>query len=78
MTGEAEEEGASPDLAASVMDEYGSLDGMKVGPLSAGEIGPFSSTKLEIIWQPTVPGKVDSEFLVTFMDPLSDGVSCPF
>ena len=57
------------------MDDYGSIDGMKVGPLSAGEIGPFSSYKLEIIWQPTVPGKVDSEFLITFTDPLSEGVS---
>ena len=72
--GEAEGEG-SPDLAVSEYD-YGSLDGMKVGPLSSGEIGPFSSTKLEIIWQPTVPGKVDTEFLITFTDPLSDGVSC--
>ena len=71
--GEVEGEG-SPDLAISEYD-YSSLDGMKVGPLSAGEIGPFSSTKLEIIWQPTVPGKVDTEFLVTFTDPLSDGVS---
>ena len=71
-SGEAEGEG-TPDLAISEYD-YGSLDGMKVGPLSAGEIGPFSSTKLEIIWQPTVPGKVDTEFLVTFTDPLSDGV----
>jgi hypothetical protein len=73
-TGEAEEN-ASPDLAVSEMDDYGSLDGMKAGPISAGEIGPFASTKLEIIWNPSLPGKVDSEFLITFNDPLSESVS---
>nr|KAG5691853.1 hypothetical protein BaRGS_033457 [Batillaria attramentaria] len=40
-----------------------------------GEIGPFSSLRLDIIWQPTIPGRVDSEFLVTFADPLSEGLS---
>lgn len=56
------------------MDDY-NLDGMHAGPPVSGEIGPFSSTRLEIVWQPTIPGKVESEFLVTFADPLSDGVS---
>ena len=64
----------SPDLAISEMEDYGSLDGMRVGPLVTGEIGPFSSIRLEIVWQPTIPGKVDSEFLVTFADPLSEPV----
>lgn len=65
----------SPDLAVSEYDDYGNLDGMKVGPIATGEIPPFSSTKLEIIWNPTVPGKVDTEFLVRFADELSDSVS---
>lgn len=65
----------SPDLAVSEMDEYGVLDGMKVGLIASGELEPFSSVKLEIIWQPTIPGKVDSEFLITFSDPLSESVS---
>ncbi|XP_035828407.1 cilia- and flagella-associated protein 74 [Aplysia californica] len=69
------DEATSPDLAVSEMDDYGSLDGMRVGPLITGEIGPFSSLRLEIIWQPTIPGKVDSEFLVTFTDPLSEPLS---
>lgn len=68
-------EQVSRDLLVSEMDDYSALDGMKVGPIAAGEIGPFSSIKLEIIWSPTVPGKVDSEFLVTFTDPLSDSIS---
>ncbi|GFR64636.1 cilia- and flagella-associated protein 74 [Elysia marginata] len=65
------EEAMSPDLAVSDMEEYASLDGMRVGHLPAGEIGPFSSVKLEIIWQPTLPGRVDPEFVVSFADPLS-------
>lgn len=56
------------------MEDYGTLDGMKVGLVATGELGPFSSTKLEIIWQPHIPGRVDTEFLITFSDPLSDSV----
>jgi len=48
---------ASPDLAVSEFDDYGNLDGMKVGPISTGEIPPFSSTKLEIIWNPSYLAK---------------------
>ena len=48
---------------------------MKVGPVSTGELGPFSSVKLEIIWQPHIPGKVVTEFLISFSDPLSESVS---
>ena len=61
----------------SEVEDY-NLDGMRVGQLVTGEIGPFSSVRLDIIWQPTIPGKVDSEFLVTFADPLSEGVSTGF
>ena len=39
------------------------------------EIAPFSSVKLEVIWQPTVPGKVETEFIVAFTDPDSESVS---
>ncbi|XP_056018167.1 cilia- and flagella-associated protein 74-like isoform X2 [Ostrea edulis] len=65
----------SPDLAVSEMEDYGTLDGMKVGLVASGELGPFASTKLEIIWQPHIPGRVDTEFLITFSDPLSDSIS---
>ena len=64
----------SPDLAVSEVEDY-NLDGMRVGSLVTGEVGPFSSVRLDVVWQPTIPGKVDSEFLVTFADPLSEGVS---
>ncbi|PVD35401.1 hypothetical protein C0Q70_02363 [Pomacea canaliculata] len=59
-------EGASPDLAVSEVDC--NLDGMRVGSVTTGEIGPLSSVQLDIIWHPTIPGQVQSEFLVTFAD----------
>ncbi|XP_055958483.1 cilia- and flagella-associated protein 74 isoform X1 [Patella vulgata] len=65
----------SPEFAFSEMEDYGTVDGMKVGSVVSGEIKAFSSIKLEIIWQPTVPGAVDSEFLISFSDPLSEGIS---
>ncbi|XP_041377895.1 cilia- and flagella-associated protein 74-like isoform X2 [Gigantopelta aegis] len=70
--------GESRDFPVSEMEDFGSLDGLKVGSISSGEIGPFSSVKLDIVWQPTVPGKVNADFLVSFTDPLSEGlmVSC--
>ena len=39
------------------------------------EIAPFSSIKLEVLWQPTVPGKVETEFIVSFTDIASESVS---
>ena len=40
----------------------------------AGEIGPFSTVRLEIVWQPTIPGKVDVDFAISFSDPDSENV----
>jgi len=42
--------------------------------VSSGEIGPFSSVKLEIVWQPAIPGRTDTEFVLSFSDPLSSNV----
>ena len=39
------------------------------------EIAPFSSIKLEVLWQPTVPGRVETEFIVSFADIASESVS---
>lgn len=65
--------GASPDLAVSEVDC--NLDGMRVGSVTTGEIGPLSSVQLDIIWHPTIPGQVQSEFLVTFADTQATSVS---
>ena len=59
----------------SVVNAFQDLDGMRVGGVSQGELGPFSSVKLDIIWQPTIPGKVEVDFSVSFSDPDSENVS---
>ena len=52
-----------------------SLDGMSVGAVNAGEIGAFSSVRLEVVWQPTIPGRTDTDFMLAFDDPDSPNVS---
>ncbi|XP_078697450.1 cilia- and flagella-associated protein 74-like [Branchiostoma floridae x Branchiostoma belcheri] len=54
--------------------DVSALDGMKIGQVAMGDIGPFSSVKLEIIFAPTVPGKVDTDFEISFSDPCSDSI----
>ncbi|CAL1527246.1 unnamed protein product [Lymnaea stagnalis] len=56
-------------------EDPSTLDGMEVGPVFAGQIGPMSSEKLEIVWRPTLPGKVKAVFSVYFNDPLSRPIS---
>ncbi|KAK2188128.1 hypothetical protein NP493_143g01026 [Ridgeia piscesae] len=57
------------------MEDLLSIDGMKIGGERLMEIAPFSSVKLEVIWQPTVPGKVETEFIVAFTDPDSESIT---
>ncbi|XP_030843009.1 cilia- and flagella-associated protein 74 [Strongylocentrotus purpuratus] len=52
----------------------GGLDGMRVGEVCGGEIGPFSSIKLEIIFAPHTPGKVDVDFELRFTDEDSETI----
>lgn len=64
-------------MAVDHLDDLSDLDGMRVGggaTIATGEIGPFSSVKLDIVWQPTIPGKVDVDFCVSFTDPDSEMV----
>ncbi|XP_071623122.1 cilia- and flagella-associated protein 74 isoform X2 [Heliangelus exortis] len=42
-----------------------------LGKVTEGEIGPFSSVKLEVLFVPAVPGDVQAEFVITF-----DNSSC--
>ncbi|XP_032304690.1 cilia- and flagella-associated protein 74 isoform X2 [Coturnix japonica] len=39
---------------------------IKLGKVTEGEIGPFSSVKLQIIFMPTIPGDVRAEFVIVF------------
>ncbi|XP_023960142.2 cilia- and flagella-associated protein 74 isoform X5 [Chrysemys picta bellii] len=40
-----------------------------LGKVTEGEIGPFSSIKLQVIFTPSVPGDVHAEFEITFDNP---------
>ncbi|CAI5782811.1 Cilia and flagella associated protein 74 [Podarcis lilfordi] len=40
-----------------------------VGKVSEGDIGPFSSVKLQIMFTPAVPGAVQADFKITFDNP---------
>ena len=61
-------------IVGGVTDDF-SLYGMRVGSAMSGDVNAFTSVTLEIIWQPTVPGKVESEFRVAFTDPSLEEVS---
>ncbi|KFO10559.1 Uncharacterized protein KIAA1751, partial [Balearica regulorum gibbericeps] len=37
-----------------------------LGKVTEGEVGPFSSVKLQIIFVPAIPGDVRAEFVITF------------
>ncbi|ELU13530.1 hypothetical protein CAPTEDRAFT_225037, partial [Capitella teleta] len=60
------------------MDELFSLDGMQVGQVTEGTIQPFSSVKLDVVWHPTIPGKVNTEFAIVFQDPDSENINIQF
>ncbi|KAM9370127.1 cilia- and flagella-associated protein 74 [Phaethornis superciliosus] len=44
---------------------------LMLGKVTEGEIGPFSSVNLEVLFVPAVPGDVQAEFVITF-----DNSSC--
>ena len=50
-------------------DELAKIDGMKAGALRSGHIGPFQEIKLEILYDPLIPGESIVEFEVSFTDP---------
>ncbi|XP_012886885.1 PREDICTED: cilia- and flagella-associated protein 74 [Dipodomys ordii] len=46
-----------------------------LGELTEGEIGPFSSIRVPIIFTPAIPGEVEARFKVAFKNPQSPTVS---
>ncbi|XP_072333908.1 cilia- and flagella-associated protein 74 isoform X2 [Scyliorhinus torazame] len=47
---------------------------VKVGEIMEDEIGPFSSTKLPIIFVPIIPGKLRTDLEIMFADPGSENI----
>ncbi|XP_078491264.1 cilia- and flagella-associated protein 74-like [Ciona intestinalis] len=43
-------------------------DELKVGEIMSGEIEPFSSVKLDIIFAPCIPGDIQANFQISFTD----------
>ena len=50
-------------------EEMAKIDGMRTGPLRSGQIGPFQEVKLELMYDPLMPGDSMVEFEVSFTDP---------
>ncbi|KAL7978629.1 hypothetical protein Chor_010672, partial [Crotalus horridus] len=42
---------------------------LKLGKVTEGDIGPFSSVKLQIIFTPVVPGTVQADLEIIFENP---------
>ncbi|XP_058017447.1 cilia- and flagella-associated protein 74 [Ahaetulla prasina] len=58
----------SPDVG-SLDDPPEEFCELKLGKVTEGDIGPFSSVKLQIIFTPVVPGTVQADFEITFENP---------
>ncbi|CAK8682360.1 unnamed protein product [Clavelina lepadiformis] len=49
-------------------------DELKVGQVMSGEIDPFSSVRLDIVFAPCVPGDIQANFRITFANQESDPI----
>ncbi|XP_077168069.1 cilia- and flagella-associated protein 74 isoform X2 [Paroedura picta] len=73
-TMELTEQNTLSSLNASPLDQqpHEELAEITPGKVTEGDIGPFSSVKLHIIFTPAVPGDVRAEFGITFDNPDCD------
>lgn len=54
---------------ASTVTDYSMLpEEIKVGQTMSGEIEPFSSVRLDVIFAPTIPGNIKASFRIAFSD----------
>ena len=75
FAGETEKHLCPADSEVHSGSVLGILCDMCVGEEHAGYISAHSTVKLEIVWQPTIPGPAETDFLITFSDTLSQPVS---
>ncbi|XP_032616781.1 cilia- and flagella-associated protein 74 [Hylobates moloch] len=64
-----EEQPAEPETFTTVIPPSEEQTEITLGEITEGEIGPFSSIKVPIIFTPVVPGDVQARFKVTFKNP---------
>lgn len=58
---------------ASTVTDYSMLpEEIKVGQIMSGEIAPFSSVRLDIIFAPSIPGNIRANFRIAFSDQISE------
>ncbi|XP_061625255.1 cilia- and flagella-associated protein 74 isoform X1 [Phyllopteryx taeniolatus] len=63
----------SSGMHAQIAEGFSDSCDIRIGNVREGDIGPFESVKLEIIFSPTVPGEVKLDLYIKFSDP----TSCP-
>nr|XP_061803034.1 cilia- and flagella-associated protein 74-like [Nerophis lumbriciformis] len=58
-------------IHSQIQDGLSDSCDIRIGNVREGDIGPFESVKLEIIFSPTVPGEVKLDLYIKFSDPTS-------
>nr|XP_057941692.1 cilia- and flagella-associated protein 74 isoform X2 [Doryrhamphus excisus] len=70
----ASEMRASSSMDAQIEENMSDPCDITIGNVREGEIGPFESIKLELIFSPTVPGEVKLDLYIMFSDPTSNPI----
>ncbi|XP_032377237.1 cilia- and flagella-associated protein 74 isoform X4 [Etheostoma spectabile] len=58
----------SPDVDAQMGKSHSDSDDIRLGNVKEGEIGPFESIHLEVVFTPTIPGEAKLDFHIKFSD----------
>ncbi|KAM7410971.1 hypothetical protein PAMA_021099 [Pampus argenteus] len=58
----------SSDVDAQLNESSSDSSDISLGNVREGEVGPFESIKLEIVFTPTIPGDTKQDFLIKFSD----------
>ncbi|XP_041712166.2 cilia- and flagella-associated protein 74 isoform X1 [Coregonus clupeaformis] len=62
-------------LKANTEEPSDSSSDITIGKVREGEVGPFESVKLEIVFTPTIPGEAKLDFHIKFSDPTCEPIS---
>uniref|UniRef100_A0A4W5L450 Uncharacterized protein n=1 Tax=Hucho hucho TaxID=62062 RepID=A0A4W5L450_9TELE len=71
----SEQQEGGPALKANTEEPSDSSSDITIGEVREGEVGPFESVKLEIVFTPTIPGEAKLDFHIKFSDPTSEPIS---
>ncbi|XP_072223136.1 cilia- and flagella-associated protein 74 [Leuresthes tenuis] len=65
----------SPDVENQIDKIPSDSSDIRLGHVRGGEIGPYESVKLEVVFSPTIPGETKLEFYIKFSDINSKPIS---